>query len=140
MKWTRYALAVLVALTLAGLSFYAYGALRTMQENVGLSARPVVVSAACPLVLLAISVATVLAARSFASDRLAISKRMIALLAGCWLLGCATSEVWILADERSFAHELSLRPPTELYSRARNWPNQDCSLVYIPQQGIRATD
>jgi hypothetical protein len=140
MKPIRLVLAIIVALAVGGLSFYVYGAVRTMQENIGLAARPLLVSAAFPLVILAAAVAIVMAARSFTSGRPAISKRTIVLFAGGWLLGCSASEACILNDERAFAHELSLRPRTESYSRPRTWPNEACSLVFIPGRGIHATD
>ena len=54
------------------------------------------------------------------------------------LLGSFASEFWILRDEARFSHEASGRGI--IYSRDRAWPNQDCSLVFVPGLGIHSTD
>lgn len=65
---------------------------------------------------------------------------LIAVLAANLLIGSLISEWWILRDETQFSEEVSKADGQNPYSRARAWPNQSCSLVFVPGKGIHATD
>lgn len=56
------------------------------------------------------------------------------------LVGSIASEVWILRDEASFSAETTKGNVVASYSRPRAWPNQTCSLVFVPGKGIHSTD
>jgi len=55
------------------------------------------------------------------------------------LLGWATAEIWVTADEVRFLSEVA-RNTEERYTRGRSWPNVGTQLVYIPGRGVHATD
>ena len=54
------------------------------------------------------------------------------------VVGSGLSEAWILRDESRFENEAARATAT--YSRPRAWPNQGCSLVFIPGKGVHSTD
>jgi hypothetical protein len=54
------------------------------------------------------------------------------------VLGSVASELWILSDERRFATEVGTA--NEVRGRPRAWPNGTASLVYLPGEGVHATD
>ena len=56
------------------------------------------------------------------------------------LVGSLASESWILWDEARFSAEVSKAGGGNPYDRPRAWPNQGCSLVYVPGKGIHAID
>lgn len=67
--------------------------------------------------------------------------RLLVMSAGAGLLcGCVLSECWIQVDETMFDSEISKAAVGMPYTRPRAWPNQGCSLVYIPGSGVHATD
>lgn len=139
---TRCALAVVAMASTLPIAFWLYGAARTMCETVGFNTRSLVVGAmfgfvAPLLVVLSILFALRMARASARPITLTgiASGACLGLLAGSLL-----SESWILADERSFDSEVRHAVPLSPYGRARAWPNETCSLVYIPGKVVHATD
>jgi hypothetical protein len=63
----------------------------------------------------------------------------LAVLGMSLLVGSLISEMWILRDEARFSAEAA-QANGNRYSRARAWPNQGCSLVFMPGRGIHSTD
>jgi hypothetical protein len=55
------------------------------------------------------------------------------------LAGCLISETCVLRDEARFSTEIA-KENGNRYSRARAWPNQGCSQVFLPGRGIQSTD
>ena len=64
--------------------------------------------------------------------------RVLLMFSLMLLTGCAIAEIRVLKDEAAFATEIKGR--TIIYNRARVWPNQSSMLVFVPGQGIHATD
>ena len=64
--------------------------------------------------------------------------RTLVLFAFSLLLGSLAAEGWMLQDEALFEREVSSLDSK--YSRARAWPNQTGSLVFVPGRGINGTD
>ena len=120
-------------------TFHSYGMSRTMCETVGFditaALKGFLFSGMLPLVAL---LSAVLAMKYFKFGRTYITW----LLAIAFLLPltCVASEIWILSDEARFAAEVSKARPATAYGRPRAWPNQGCSLVFVPGAGIHSTD
>lgn len=128
------------------LSFYIYGATRTMQENVGFDAQASTVSLFAVIVAGVLYSAVVFIMYSiyliakkgevyakYRPGKLAVINVLVALG------GSAISEMWILVDETRFQKEIAKEPSVYL-ARERAWPHQVCSLVYKPNEGVHATD
>jgi hypothetical protein len=56
------------------------------------------------------------------------------------LIGSVSSELTILYDEAQFEREVSRLSAPREYIRARAWPNQNESLLFDPDSGIRCID
>ena len=124
------------------LAFWFYGAGRTMYETVGLNIRAMAagsfIGVICPT-LMTISALFVL--RRFWTNLKPMTLLSIILGLGIGLsIGSILSEGWILVDESKFASEVHESTSEQGYGRARSWPNEGCSLVYVPGRGIHATD
>ena len=69
-------------------------------------------------------------------------RRFLLFLLLAIVLGSATGEWSLIADERRFEREASLRnypEPTTSYSRPRTWPNGHAWLNYSPEAGTTAS-
>ena len=128
----------MAALAAAAAGFFVYGHGRTMSETFGFSAT----SSAASLLLSAFLAAPVLLVVVFAGF---VTRKFdpgppVVMLAAGLLTGCVTSEAWILLDEARFSAEVGALRPGEFHDRGRAWPFQDAALVFIPGEGIHATD
>jgi len=67
-------------------------------------------------------------------------RRFLILTVIAWGVGVASAELWITNDERSFAREVEQRRGqlSGEYIRQRAWPNDDSTLVYSAEFGMRA--
>lgn len=134
-----YRIAFLGTLQISG-SFLIYGVGRTMCETVGFSGRaPISGFALASLLLIPILTAEFVAIRH-SEQRALLARSALFILSSSLLFGCLVSELWILHDEKQFASEVSAILPQRIYSRPRAWPNGVCALVFVPGQGIHATD
>jgi hypothetical protein len=135
---TLLSLAIIVGL---GLGFWLYGVGRTMCETVGFTTRASLFG-----LLLSVVLPRVFALSLFIAKNLWWREKVWPVTTLCivfgvsLLVGSITSEFWILGDEKKFAAEVSRVSKDNLYSRPRAWPNQICSLVFMPGKGIHATD
>jgi hypothetical protein len=71
----------------------------------------------------------------------ALVRRFIVLCAVAWMLGCATGEQWLLADERRFEAEARaalVDPTLEVFTRRRTWPNGSRPLYWVRAEGAMA--
>jgi len=57
-----------------------------------------------------------------------------------WLVGCVACESFLLLDEWRFEQEVRALQGVVHWSRPRAWPFGSASLVYVPEEGIYATD
>jgi uncharacterized membrane protein YbhN (UPF0104 family) len=115
-------------------AFWLYGIGRTIHETVGINAAATFSGLAFGVCLPSVILVLVLVVRrSFRKRRWAV-----ALLILCLLLGSLLSELSILHDEQSFRVEAGA--VNSVYSRARAWPNDGCTLVFVPGKGVHATD
>ena len=123
-------------------AFWLYGEVRTMCETIGLNTRSIFASILLGMVYPALmTISALFVVGRFWSRMKASSLLSIILGMGMGLVtGGILSECWILADERTFASEIQQNGSGEHYGRARVWPNEGCSLVYIPGKGVHATD
>jgi len=121
--------------------FWMYGCLRTMQETVGFNIQTTSISIlftaalSTPIILFLFLGFKLILKIKAKANTLAISIFYLSII-----LGSSVSECWILQDERNFSREISQISPTEVYSRARAWPNEAALLVFVPNEGIHATD
>lgn len=140
MKWKALSL-VLAAIAGCVVGFWIYGAGRTMRETVGFD----IGSFGCG-VLLALGLPYVLVALFLIVRQLRPSPTvgcppsLLIVLSLALLAGSLLSEWWILRDETQFSTEVSKTAQSKIYSRPRAWPNSGCSLVFVPGEGIHATD
>lgn len=123
---------------LFALGFWLYGGGRTLRETVGFD-----VLASLSGLFLGFFLPMIFALAILVWSRIWTSQMrrlpvLSSALAMTLILGSVVSEFWILRDEARFSNEASGREV--IYSRERAWPNQDCSLVYVPGQGIHSTD
>lgn len=135
---------LLVSAIVVGLaaSFWLYGGARTMRETVSFdivaSVSGFVFGVLLPLVI--ILPPLLVAKKLWHLEKGWRVPSWFIAFAICLLVGSLASEAWILRDEAQFSAEVSKTNKEVLYSRSRTWPNQTCSLVFVPGQGIHATD
>ncbi len=67
-------------------------------------------------------------------------RRFAIMAVAGWLVGCVACESLLLLDEWHFEQEVRARPGELHWSRARAWPFGSASLMYVPEEGISATD
>lgn len=113
-----------------------------MCETVGLNSRSIVAGIFLGMVYPAlVTISALFVVGRFWPRMKASSLLTIILGLGIGLVtGGILSECWILADESAFASEIQENGSGKDYDRARVWPNEGCSLVYIPGKGVHATD
>ena len=63
---------------------------------------------------------------------------VIAAIGLAFAVGSVSSELWILHDENEFIETATASG--ERQGRPRAWPNSIAALVYIPGNGVHATD
>jgi hypothetical protein len=123
------------------LGFWSYSGGRTLCETVGFDARTfafgLLTGVGLPLFII---LPVLILKPMWSRKKTGPASWLIALLVANLLIGSLISEWWILRDETRFAEEVSKADGQNLYSRARAWPNQSCSLVFVPGKGIHATD
>jgi hypothetical protein len=133
MNWRNCGL-VLTTIVAFSLAFWLYGIGRTMRETVTFTASGwvfgMLLSFFLPLLLILPMIRALRDVRATA--------KLAALIGAALLAGSVTSEVAILQDEHRFSMEAARA--TGVYSRPRAWPNGAGSLVWVPGQGIHATD
>lgn len=120
------------------LGFWLYGVGRTMRETVHFS-----VWAMLSGILLSVLLPTLAAVLLRFLGRLSVRAGspwpwLLTSFTVSLVVGSGLSEAWILRDESRFENEAARATTT--YSRPRAWPNQGCSLVFIPGKGIHSTD
>ncbi len=133
-------------LLLAGISlglvvgFWFYASARNLSETVNFDVTTfltsLVVSVVVPLMFVALPVHASQAVRRGAKSW--APRRVLVAFAASLMLGSLAAEGWMLRDEAKFASEVSSLDSK--YSRARAWPNQTGSLVFVPGRGINGTD
>jgi hypothetical protein len=134
---------LLVSAIVAGLGvgFWLYGIGRTMRENVNFdttaSLSGLLLGVGLPLVVL---LPTLIVKKVWFPEKAWPMSSLLAAFAVALLAGSLASEWWILRDEARFSVEASKTNGGTPYSRSRAWPNQTCSLVFVPGKGIHATD
>ena len=123
------------------LGFWLYGVGRTMRETVNFntiaSLSGLVLGVALPMVA---ALPLVIAKKLWFREKVWPVPSWFVAFAFCLLGGSLVSEVWILLDEARFSTEVSKTNSEAAYSRSRAWPNQTCSLVFVPNKGIHSTD
>ena len=119
--------------------FWFYASARNLSATVNFDVSTflisLVVSVVVPLVLATMLVSAYRMSRREKSWPL---PRTLGLFALSLVLGSLAAEGWMLRDEAKFASEVSALDSK--YSRARAWPNQTGSLVFVPGRGINGTD
>lgn len=139
---TRIAI-LFAALAGATFGFWSYGMARTMLETIGFNVRPflagVFFAVAGPFMLVAPLVLFVRESPLYPKVWKTPSRCFAGLVAGLFA-GSLVSEAAILVDESRFSSEVAHLGGERIYSRARAWPNEICSLVFIPGEGIHSTD
>ena len=135
---------LLVLATFIGLAagFWLYGGARTMQETVGLDISAFLVGLFLSFILpLLVVLPPVITAKKFwLREKVWSWPAWVVAFALSLFAGSLASEAWILADEARFAAEVPKRNSEAIYHRARAWPNQNCSLLFVPGAGIHSTD
>lgn len=140
MKSRKIVLAIAIAIGFV-VGFWFYGMGRTMRETVSFN----ITASLCGLFLVVffslIGVLTVILVKGivFAGKKWPMTSLFAAFIIAL-LIGSLISEASLLQDEARFAAEVSKANPQTIYSRARAWPNGDCSLIFIPGKGIHSTD
>jgi len=121
-----------------GIGFLLYGIGRTMRETVNFNTTASLSGLLLGVVLPLIVILPVLIAKKlwFRTVAWPGSLLLVAFVASL-LVGSLVSEAWILRDEARFSAETTNAIP---YSRPRAWPNQTCSLVFVPGKGTHGTD
>jgi hypothetical protein len=121
-------------------TFWIYSGVRTWSETVGFSSRGFFTGLAVALVLdLPIYFFALAAcAKGYLGT---FRKPGIFSVVALMVVLCASiaSELLILNDERSFVMEAQASKQFP-FSRARMWPNKDCTLIYTPEKGVWATE
>lgn len=122
--------------------FWNYGGVRTMQETVGFDSAAFGFGLLLGVVFFpSMAVLPLLLARTIWPNLKSWTPPSAFVALGVALLvGSVFSEWWILRDESKFSDEVSQVSLSSPYGRARAWPNEGCRLVFIPGQGIHATD
>jgi len=121
------------------IGFWFYGVGRTMRETVHFNLTAVSSGMLLGMILPLAAILPLLIVKRlwFRDTTWAASSLFISLLVSLFI-GCFLSEAWMLRDETRFTVEAS--KVDSIYSRPRAWPNQTCSLVFIPGKGIHSTD
>ena len=120
-----------------GFWFYSIG--RTMHETFYFSLAAFSSGMLLGFILPLASIVPLLVVKRFwFRERIWAVYSLFIVLSVSLLIGCLVSEAWILWDEACFSVEASKFD--SIYSRPRAWPNQTCSLVFIPGKGIHSTD
>jgi hypothetical protein len=130
--------ACVAAVSGAAPAFFLYGMARTMSETFGFSATSTA-SSLMFTVFLASPVLLLVVFAGLASRKFDPGVPIVVLAAGLFA-GCVASEAWLLIDEARFSSEVAALRPGEFHDRGRAWPFQNAGLVFIPGQGIHATD
>jgi hypothetical protein len=139
MTWRK---GFLISAVLLGLGegFWCYGGGRTMIETFNFNVKASLVGLALvyliPLLILPILLS---AKKLWLPGREWPISSWLTIFAVCLLVGSMISEVCILWDEARFSGEVAQRNGN-LYGRSRAWPNQGCSLVFMPGRGMHSTD
>lgn len=134
---------LLLVATVAGLGigFWLYGIGRTMREtvnfNVTASLFGLLLSIVIPLLVL---LPVLIGKKLWLREKLWPLSSLLVVFATCLLVGSFASELWILRDEARFSAEVAKTNNANPYSRPRTWPNQTCSLVFVPDKGIHGTN
>jgi hypothetical protein len=131
--------AVVTGLLLGLAAFCLYGGGRTTCETVGVNLKSLLVGSFFGICLPGLLILALFPVLRPVLVRFNWCWLWIAVLPGL-AIGSALSECWILYDEGRFSLEARDAAPTAVFRRARAWPNQASSLVYSPENGIRATD
>ena len=134
----------LVSTIVIGLAagFWLYGGARTMSATVNFDMTAFLAGLVFGFVLpLVVVLPPLLIAKKFwLRERVWPLPSWFVALAVCLLAGSLASEGWILRDEARFSAEVSKTNGSNPYNRARVWPNQTGSLVFVPGEGIHSTD
>jgi len=128
----------LISVLMFALGFWLYGGGRTLRETVGLDIKASFSGLFLGFLLPMVAALTILATSRIWFPKMRPLICLSVALAVALLLGSFASEFWILRDEARFTREANGRG--NIYSRDRAWPNQDCSLVFIPGRGTHSTD
>ena len=131
-------LPAIATIVLVPIAFWLYGAGRTMCETEGLNIKA---SSAGLFLSVVVPVSLVLPWLLLVNDVPALKSCSLKVAIGLALvIGSTLSECWILLDEASFSSQVRTGLPEDRFCRPRAWPNQGCSLVYVPGRGTHATD
>ena len=121
--------------------FYSYGGARTMAETFTFDLAASLYGLLLGVVIPVLFVGPIAAGKKlWGREKLWPPSALFLLFASSLLVGSLISECWILMDEARFAGEVSRSAGTNLFSRPRAWPNELCSLVFVPGKGIHSTD
>jgi hypothetical protein len=116
--------------------FWLYGIGRTLKETVGFNLDASIVGLIIAVLPFTLLIALILITNNSRWLTVRASKFFgVALLAGS-----LSSELWLIHDERMFVNEITSNSNSTPHSRARAWPNTSCSLVFLPENGVHATD
>jgi hypothetical protein len=134
-------------LILAGVSalgffwgFWLYSSGRTMTETVGLTLRGTAGGLLLVVLFAMFPITPLLLAGIWGSHARSWGALIFVAFSVAALNGSFFSECWILRDEVTFNVEIRKGLFANSYSRSRAWPNDGCSLVFIPGRGTHATD
>lgn len=138
---------LMAVLILAGASssFWTYGGVRVMAETIGFDVRSALVGLAMsglPLFGLAILFVVLHRFTEDVQTRTRWRRYVISVVLAL-SVGCISAEGSILLDEHRFMTELDegrFVADSRWHGRARAWPFSDTALVYLPSQGVLATD
>jgi hypothetical protein len=121
--------------------FWLYGIGRTMRETVNFNTTALLSGLIFGVALpLAVVLLLLIAFKLCFLERWWPVCLLFVVFAVSLLGGSLASESWILWDEARFSAEVSKANGRNPYSRPRAWPNQGCSLVFVPGMGIHSTD
>lgn len=131
----------LVALFAFSAAYWVYGACRTLGEWVGFDFARSLWTFALGIGMLVVLVLPWLLIKQHWFPDFGVAPRplMITIIAG-FFLGSVAAELQLLHDERQFFAEVRARGEEHSYSRERAGPHEICSLIYVPGQGVHATD
>ena len=123
-----------------GASAFLYGFLRVGAETFGFTwACTLRTLGATAFVTSWIVLPALLLTRIASSPRLRPAAELLITWLITVILGAGVGELCVLADEASFIDQVA-RHPSHAFDRGRRWPYGNAGLVYVPGEGIHATD